>query len=376
MRHTHATRPHARTLAISLLAVLTLWFLSGPRPAAAVEIVPNKLSVNGFFDTHIAYNLYDSGTTGLEVDHWVTMVNWRVSPRVRFFGDITLEHGTHYDEHGQNGDIKTRAFVQFQHSDAFKAAAGNFQSPFGHYNQVHDAVIAFTTVDLADAFYADRQVGVDALGTPVHSHLYAREAAGVWLSGHALPVENWGLRWDLYAINGEVRDGRNPAQADDNANKGIGLRTEFELPAGLHLGASWYSERHGGLGTDPTLPAPAGAERRALAAEAEWQIGPLNLQGEQLWSRVESYPVPLAPIPFVQPDTHAMGQYATASVAFGAVIPYIRQERYRNRWFDDTYEAFSAGVAMRASPGAVIKFQHKAVARADDVSEAQLAVAF
>lgn len=206
---------------LAFLLLFLILLVVSPPSGQCLEIIEDRLNLYGYFDAAPGYNRYDSGTWGMDAYHWVTIFSWRISERIRFFGDLTLEHGPHHTSKKSVGDINTRSFVQLKYNDALEVNVGKFLTPFGIYNVIHDATPTYLSVTSPRSLYWIRKIGKDDSGNFVQDRLYSKEAAGLWFYGIVNLTDKWAIEYHQYAVNGHSDPDNNEYQIDDNDNKGL-----------------------------------------------------------------------------------------------------------------------------------------------------------
>ncbi|MDH4230041.1 MAG: hypothetical protein OEW11_09935 [Nitrospirota bacterium] len=339
-------------------------------PARAAEVIPGKLSINGYIDTLYGHNQNASGTSGFDVYHWVTLLNWQVNPWVRAYGDLTMEHGAIHDDNGvPRGEIKTRSFIQIRARETLNLNIGQFLMPFGHFNIVHDASPLFIQIGEPRSVYAKRVIGQDSSGlVDIKDRAFLKEGAGAWLFGRAVTLGgNLNAAWDLYVSNGRGSNGSvGQGAGDENQNKATGAHLLLGLPNHLSLGGSYFTERHAGLGNSAPDPRIA-----VWATEAQLKAGHLTLLAEQSVAEVDAH--------LTVPRHRGAGRYIQAEFAMHRLTPYARHEVYHNRKWPaggEREEIGTLGVNLHLVPNMFLKFEHGFYAGARDVSQAEISVAF
>jgi len=197
---------------------------------------------------------------------------YTLSPSYRVFSEVEYEHGPSLGDSASSGKIYlAKGYLEFKRSDALRVRVGKFLSPFGIYNERHDATPTFLTTRLAHSVY-DAQ----PLATGLKDRLFAKFTTGVQLVGDFYPGR-WEIRYHLYVGNGR---GEDPGGSDDNSNKGLGCRIVISPPvAKLQLGMSLYADRHGHDND---------TQQRSLGLDTEFDFGSLHGELELLnhWSEL------------------------------------------------------------------------------------------
>jgi hypothetical protein len=202
--------------------------LIGPHGYLTFEAeVSNKDSVgkHGTFDLH-HFNLFG---------------DYLLSDKARVFGEIEFEHGgdsSSEPAESEAGDIRVeRAWFEYAFSQKLKLQLGKILTPYGIYNEIHDAAPAYDTSILPVSIY-----GLHSNLFGQQQRFYAKFSLGVQALGK-LELGAASLQYHLVLANGR---GRQPYAQDDNRNKALGARLLAELSA-LHLkaGYSFYTEKNG-----------------------------------------------------------------------------------------------------------------------------------
>ncbi len=221
-----------------ILVVGTLCFLSqsiysqkliGPHGYLTFEAeISNKDSVGrrGTFDLH----------------HFNIIVNYLLSPKTHVFGEIEFEHGNDLEDkedHDTNlGFVRLeRAWFEYAFSRKLKLRLGKFLTPFGIYNEFHDAAPAYNTTILPQSIYGRHE---NPFGKK--QEFFAEFSVGVQVLGR-FEFGSSNLQYQAIFTNGR---GKQPFSEDDNRNKGVGVRLIVELPAvGTTAGYSFYTDKNG-----------------------------------------------------------------------------------------------------------------------------------
>ncbi len=225
-----------RTCFLPLLLFVTLiWAASG----RAQELI----GPHGFLTLEAEISNRDSvGERGtFNLHHFNLMGSFLLDDKSRVFGEIEWEHGTdtNFEDRGETaGFVRLeRAWFEYVFSDQVTLRLGKFLTPYGIYNEIHDAAPAFDTSILPTSIYGKHD-------TPFgpRQRFYAKFAIGAQLLGK-IKVGQTHLVYHLLLANGR---GAKPFQQDDNGNKAVGLRLISEFhQAGVTLGYSLYTDRNG-----------------------------------------------------------------------------------------------------------------------------------
>ncbi|MFQ5709332.1 MAG: outer membrane beta-barrel protein [bacterium] len=199
---------------------------------------------HGFLTLESEYSNKDSvGRRGtFDLHHFNLLGSYLLNAKARVFGEIEFEHGTD-SEADETGGTKAgfivleRAWFEYSFSKKLKLRLGKFLTPYGIYNEIHDAAPAFDTSILPNSIYGKHQ---NPFG---HEQIiYAKFSIGVQALGE-FELHSTRLQYQLFLTNGR---GKDSFEQDDNKNKGIGFRFKTEVPAlGLNAGTSFYTDKNG-----------------------------------------------------------------------------------------------------------------------------------
>lgn len=342
---------------LSYISVACLLVLTSTSGAYAIEIVREKLSLNGYFDATAGDNRYNSGTTSMDAYHWVMIFKWHVTENIEVTGDITFEHGPQHTGSGNKGDIKTRSYVTLLHSDALKLNIGKFLAPFGEQNLYHDATPAYISVSSPRSIYWKRKVGSTGT-TDVTDRLFAKEGAGIWLWGNT--EGSLRIDYDIYVINGHSGT-TNEYQTDDNDNKGVGGKAVLSISPDLSIGGSFYAEKDGRLEGD--------AGKVSWAAQANYMLGNADIRGEYMKGRIDAH----AALPKAKPDAFYVQLSYTVEERY---TPYVRYDSYENDEYGEDEHITTVGINYMIHPKVYLKGEYGYYRNAKNVTQLQIAVAY
>lgn len=252
---------------ISLLAVCLFLLV---QPARTEN---SDLRIYGFFDMEAEVsNEDDLGKIWTFDQHHLTIIAiYRIDKSFRVFTEVDYEHGPYHEDGLTEGEIYlAKSYLEYRFSDAFKIKVGRFLTPFGIYNERHDATPTFLTTKLPHSVYSGHD-----LAPGVEGWYYAKISTGIQILGQTY-LGKWDFSYKGFVSNGR---GTKPSERDENPNKGIGLRFTLQPPeTDLKLGASFYTDRNG-LAYD--------SRQQALGSDFEWDLGKLHFEGEVIRSDIE-----------------------------------------------------------------------------------------
>lgn len=272
----------------------------------------HKFSINGFFDLEAEVSNKDaSGKIWTFDQHHLNIItNYLIDDHFRVSSEIEWEHGPLFSSSLSTGNIYlAKAFLEYKHSDALLIRAGKFLSPFGIYNEKHDATPTYLSSFLPQSIYGNQEQSFGGKG-----RLFAKHSTGIQLLGN-LYLDNMSLKYHVYLSNGR---GPNENEKDNNSNKGVGWRVVFS-PMGqeLSIGNSFYSDRNGNAGN--TL-------QSTIGFDVEYNSGDAHIEAEYFIPKIEK--VDEKGIPNGKYRT-VNGYYVLGAYTFlERITPFIRFEQF------------------------------------------------
>jgi DtxR family Mn-dependent transcriptional regulator len=253
----------AQVLLVCLLAV----------PALAQTAPPQKTqprtNLSGYMDFHFNKAEFQDGQ--LDFHRFVLLVTHTFSPRIRFVGELELEHAF-VEGLEEAGELELeQAYVDFLLNRSFNIRAGMMLMPIGIINERHEPPV----------FYGVERPFIDTVIVP---STWFDVGAGV----HGEIGRGWRYRGYITAplnaaeFNAEegVREGRQKG-AESNVGRPAGTaRLEYVGYRGLTLGASAWSG-HSGFEFRPRFDVPVSL----VEADARYSRRGLELRGQfaQVW---------------------------------------------------------------------------------------------
>lgn len=238
-----------------------------------VSAQQSDLKVYGFFDLEAEVSNKDAAGKIWTFDqhHLNFLAIYRIDRQMRIFTEVEYEHGVSLKRDQMTGKVYVaQSFFEYKVSDALLVRAGKFMSPFGIYNERHDATPTFISTKLPHSIYGDH-----TQSTGVNNRTFAKSGTGLQLKGNWLHT-NWETGYQLYLTNGR---GDDPNEKDDNANKGTGARlTVAQSSPGFQIGASFYSDRNGVNGN---------AKQTSYGLDAQFDHSDLHVESELVLGRIE-----------------------------------------------------------------------------------------
>lgn len=311
---------------LSVLAVGLISFWAFPGPAMAVSM--SQLKLNGFFD--IEYEKAD-GPIGDEKGsfdqyHFNLLMEFPVSDTLFIKGHVEYEHGPQLPG---NGDIKIEwSYAEYLLSNALKLRAGMALTPFGIYNEMHDATPTYLSIRTPWEIYRSDKVGGSAM--------FPKFSTGLFALGSYFTEGDLALKYVIYAANGE-NTVKNPAENDDNSNKALGGRVMVSPISGLTVGGSYFTGKKG----------TASIDHDAWILSAEYAASLLGLRAEYASSKLGG-------------DTQ-VGWYGEASYTISTLTPYTRYGSFdpKDDQANDEWTEWVWGVYYPLQPNAALKAEYR-----------------
>ncbi len=221
-----------------IFLIVTLFWLA--ERAASQEFI----GPHGYLTLEAEISTKDSvGQHGtFDLHHFNIFGDYLLNAKARVFGEIEFEHGTdtEYNDYagGEAGIVRVeRAWFEYAFADYLKLRLGKFLTPYGIYNEIHDAAPAYDTSILPESIY-----GIHENPFGQRQRFYSKFSIGVQVLGR-FEMASSQLQYQFMLANGR---GRQPFEQDDNKDKALGVRFTAELPTtGLKLGYSLYTEKNG-----------------------------------------------------------------------------------------------------------------------------------
>ncbi len=305
-------------------------------PAIAVSL--EKLSINGFLD--LEYEKADGpGHTTTPVGdengsfdqvHFNLLMEFPVSDTVVAKGHVEYEHGPSLER--QHGDISIEwAYIEYLVKNGVTLRGGLANTPFGHYNVIHDATPTYLSVEVPREIYKAQAVGGHAM--------FPKFSTGLFVLGHnALPA-GMTLDYTAYLVNGE-NDVENEAEKDENPEKSFGGQVMVSpVVDEVTVGGSYYQGKKGAP--------PTGEGHVAWAATLDVSFQPVGVRTEYASSHLGSIT--------------QNGWYGELSASIERLTPYVRYGAFDpdQNAADDAWTALISGLNFRVQPNVVLKVEHR-----------------
>ncbi len=234
-RITIGTRAASKLL-VQVAQVLLLCLLSVPALAqtAPVRREAPRTNLSGYMEFH--FNKEEFTDARLDFHRFVLLVTHTFSPRIRFVGELELEHAL-VEGLEDAGELELeQAYVDFLLDRSFNVRAGMLLMPIGIINERHEPPV----------FYGVERPFIDTVIIPT---TWFDVGAGV----HGEVGRGWRYRAFVTAplnaaeFNAEegVREGRQKGSDSNIGRPAVTGRIEYVGIRGLTLGASGWSGRSG-----------------------------------------------------------------------------------------------------------------------------------
>jgi DtxR family Mn-dependent transcriptional regulator len=235
-RITIGTRAASKLL-VQVAQVLLLCLLAPPafgQTAPAVRSEPPRTNLSGYMDFH--FNKEEFTDARLDFHRFVLLVTHTFSPRIRFVGELELEHAF-VEGLEEAGELELeQAYVDFLLDRSFNVRAGMMLMPLGIINERHEPPV----------FYGVERPFIDTVIIP---STWFDVGAGV----HGEIGRGWRYRGFITApLNAAeftaaegVREGRQKGAESNVGRPAVTGRLEYVGHRGLTLGAAAWSGRSG-----------------------------------------------------------------------------------------------------------------------------------
>lgn len=238
------------------------------------EVTDNKLNEKLLMNLYVtlAFESFTHRDAKFDASRVELFASGNLTPRLKAFTEIEFERTAKTSAGPRQGEVEVeQGWLEYTINEAFKPRFGAILVPFGRFNLEHfDPVQALT----------DRPIFMRRV-IPVTWAEAGAGATGTFFLGNTFlgkALEELALNYQVYAINGltnaisdtGTRDARGSFGTDNNSNKAVAGRLEFEFYRGGALGLSGY---HGTLDK-------LGHQIRGFDVDWKFRKGPLELLGE------------------------------------------------------------------------------------------------
>ena len=307
-------------------------FISFSSTANAVSI--DQFKLNGFFDLEYEKSYSDEGKIGdtkgsFDQYHFNLLMEFPVSDTLVVKAHVEYEHAPQLPS---KGDLKIEwSYLEYLINNNFKLRGGIVLTPFGIYNEIHDATPSYLSVRVPWGIYRADKVG----GFPV----FPKFSTGANLLGGYFSEGDLNLNYVLYVANGENAT-KNEAESDENADKAIGGRLMISPIAGLTLGGSFFTG-------DKQASATSAESHSAWLGTVDYSMSHLSIRAEYASSKKGS-------------QTEA-AWYGEASYRIKMVTPFVRygtldpdDDKDKDEWAELVY-----GINCEVQPNVILKLENR-----------------
>lgn len=336
-----ATARRAATIVATAAIAVLLRALpaSGQLPAPPVS-GPGLVQLGGYAALTLTHTERPETSERPDVSELVAaLMAWgQVSTRASYLVELDLAKRSTETWTGRESDrwlLPVRAYLEYAAGDLLRVRAGRFLTPVGQWNEHHAEPLTWTPTRPLTTY-----------------HPFAKSVTGLMVAG-AGSVAHRDVGYALFWAPAGDLGGNLSEDEESRFVRAVGGRVAAEVHGGLTLGVSAAGVRR----SQPYEPGEDDEEegiehherheetdaRPLLGADLRWEGAAMELSAEGTW---------------LPADEHARGEggaFAQAAVHLHGPLWMVgRAEAYRLP--DATHERLGfAGVALRASPHAVVK---------------------
>ena len=365
-RLTIGTRAASKVL-VQAVHLLLLVLLSAPVFAQATQKAqePPRTALSGYMDFH--FNNPEFSDAQVDFHRFVLLVTHSFSERIRFVGELELEHAV-VEGLEEKGELELeQAYVDFLLSRSFNVRAGMMLMPIGIINERHEPPV----------YYGVERPFNDTVIIPT---TWFEAGAGV----HGELGRGWRYRafivapLDAAEFSAEegLREGRQKGSEANVGRPAVTGRVEYVAVRGLTLGASGWSGRSG-FQFRPVFDVPVSLAE----VDGRYSRRRLELRGQfsQVWiDNAGQLNEALALRVGVNPNIARVlrgfygeaGYRAISNAAFGDVGAFVRYENFDTQFRMPTgyvglpqfdRDAWVVGATYWPDPDVAVKFDYSLV---------------
>ena len=374
-RLTIGTRAASKVL-VQAVHLLLLVLLSTPVFAQATQKAPEppRTALSGYMDFH--FNNPEFSDAQLDFHRFVLLVTHSFSERIRFVGELELEHAV-VEGLEEKGELELeQAYVDFLLSRSFNVRAGMMLMPIGIINERHEPPV----------YYGVERPFNDTVIIPT---TWFEAGAGV----HGELGRGWRYRafivapLDAAEFSAEegLREGRQKGSEANVGRPAVTGRVEYVAVRGLTLGTSGWSGRSG-FQFRPVFDVPVSLAE----VDGRYSRRRLELRGQfsQVWiDNAGQLNEALALRVGVNPNIARVlrgfygeaGYRAISNAAFGDVGAFVRYENFDTQFRMPTgyvglpqfdRDAWVVGATYWPDPDVAVKFDYSLVRSRSSVVQA------
>lgn len=296
-----------------------------------------KLRLYGFFD--LEFEKADGGqgdTKGSFDQHrFNLLLEAPLNNNFSVKAHIEYEHSPKFSNGSGKGDMTIEwAYAEYIINNNFRIRGGTFLTPFGLYNEVHDASPAYEFIRVPYGIYRADTLGGFAM--------FQKFGTGINLTGNHFIGSNTNITYDLYTANGE-NDTNNEAEKDENNNKAIGGRISVTPISDLTVGGSYFYDKKG----------TSEVSHSAYAGSFDYAPYPYHFRGEYASSKLSGK----------LSGQKEMSWYAEGTYAIKKFNPYIRYLMLDpdDNNSHDLWKAIIFGCAYKIQPDILLKLEDRII---------------
>ena len=346
-----------RFILVFLMMLCTIVLYSG----SAFAISMDEFKLNGFFDLEYeeSYKVSSSMKDSSSVDrkgsfdqyHFNILMEFPMSDNVTVKGHIEYEHvpqlsgkKIQIDEAGNKkvdvdtgkGEIKIEwAYLEYLLTNSIRLRGGMALTPFGIYNEIHDATPTYLSIRTPWGIYKTTSVG------SLNNHaMFPKFSTGIFALGNYLSDSDLRVNYVFYISNGE-NFSKNEAERDDNDNKALGGRVMVSPISGLTVGGSFFTGKKQTSATDME-------NHTAWAGSLDYTIHNIGLRAEYASSKLA--------------DITQKGSYGEVSYrVLRQMTPYLRYGMFDpdDEGDEDEWSELVYGINYELQPHFIIKIENR-----------------
>jgi hypothetical protein len=361
---------------VQAVHLLLLVLLSAPVFAQATQKAPEppRTALSGYMDFH--FNNPEFSDAQLDFHRFVLLVTHSFSERIRFVGELELEHAV-VEGLEEKGELELeQAYVDFLLSRSFNVRAGMMLMPIGIINERHEPPV----------YYGVERPFNDTVIIPT---TWFEAGAGV----HGELGRGWRYRAFIvapldageFSAEEGLREGRQKGSEANVGRPAVTGRVEYVAIRGLTLGASGWSGRSG-FQFRPVFDVPVSLAE----VDGRYSRRRLELRGQfsQVWiDNAGQLNEALALRVGVNPNIARVlrgfygeaGYRAISNAAFGDVGAFVRYENFDTQFRMPTgyvglpqfdRDAWVVGATYWPDPDVAVKFDYSLVRSRSSVVQA------
>ncbi|MEE2775692.1 MAG: hypothetical protein VYE73_02885 [Acidobacteriota bacterium] len=240
--------------------------LSAPSPGAEAPVEAKRLPYGGYMELH--FNDHEVSGTSADFHRFVLLFGHDFSDKVRFVGELELEHALVEGGGEQAGELELeQAYLDFQLSPSLSARAGMMLVPIGIINERHEPA----------SFHGVERPFVDTFIVPSTWFSNGFGLTGRFGSGFSFKTFLMSsLDASMFSAGEGLRDGRQKGFEDDFSDPAVVARLEYSGVPGLSLGGTYWTGKTG-FGFEPLQ---IDGNTKILEVDAQYAWRRFQLKGQ------------------------------------------------------------------------------------------------